>query len=323
MTTNAHPILSSAAASTHGAATPALELLEAQEVVAELQPRAAPPRREVVTSMAPSLLTLESPQGTRIARPATWPGQPTWSPSSAPDTDSASLLTSEEELTHPRRDAARRDDVEPLTADLRRLHVTVDRQFLEMLEAARDGLSHSIPGASTEQVLKEALGLLLEKQARARGQVKKPRKVAANVTPTAASASSEPFHRRTGPREAIPAEVRRAVWERDEGRCTWPLDSGGRCGSTHRLELDHIVPWARWSTPTEDGLRLLCGPHNRLAARQAFGARCVERYAFPKTRPLPSPATPVLPGIDQTDRVGMRMETPGVVSSSSGNFNAP
>jgi hypothetical protein len=31
--------------------------------------------------------------------------------------------------------------VEPLTADLRRLHLTVSKRFLEKLEAARDALS--------------------------------------------------------------------------------------------------------------------------------------------------------------------------------------
>jgi 5-methylcytosine-specific restriction endonuclease McrA len=50
------------------------------------------------------------------------------------------------------------------------------------------------------------------------------------------------------------------------------------CGSTHRLELDHVVPWARFSGSTEDELRLLCERHNLLAARQAFGERCLERY---------------------------------------------
>jgi hypothetical protein len=81
------------------------------------------------------------------------------------------------------------------------------------------------------------------------------------------------------PREAIPAAVRRAVWERDGGRCQWPLDGGGCCGSTHRLELDHRLPWARWGTPTVEGLRLLCRSHNSLAAKRAFGAACVERHA--------------------------------------------
>jgi 5-methylcytosine-specific restriction endonuclease McrA len=80
-------------------------------------------------------------------------------------------------------------------------------------------------------------------------------------------------------RESIPAAVRRAVWERDEGRCMWPLDGGGRCGSPHRLELDHLIPWARGSEPTVDGLRVLCRSRNQLAARRTFWARCVERYA--------------------------------------------
>ncbi len=84
---------------------------------------------------------------------------------------------------------------------------------------------------------------------------------------------------REGPREPIPAAVRRAVWERDQGRCTWPLDGGGCCGSTHRLELDHLIPWAEWGPSTVENLRVVCNRHNALAARQIFGARCVERYA--------------------------------------------
>jgi 5-methylcytosine-specific restriction endonuclease McrA len=73
--------------------------------------------------------------------------------------------------------------------------------------------------------------------------------------------------------------VKRAVWQRDGGRCCWPLDAGGRCGSTHRLELDHLLPRAKGGEPTVENLRLLCGRHNQLAARKSFGARCVERYA--------------------------------------------
>ncbi len=112
-----------------------LSAREAREVVAELLPRDVPPLRAVVTSMN---------------KPATIPGltlAPAPSPSEASRAEaySGSLLTSEVTPTHPARDAARRDDVEPLTAELRRLHITVDRQFLKLLDAARDGLSHSIP----------------------------------------------------------------------------------------------------------------------------------------------------------------------------------
>ena len=48
--------------------------------------------------------------------------------------------------------------MEPLTADLRRIHVTVSKAFMEKVAAARAGLSHAHPGASMEQVLDAALG---------------------------------------------------------------------------------------------------------------------------------------------------------------------
>ena len=41
-----------------------------------------------------------------------------------------------------------RPEVEPLTGDLARLHVTVSKTFLQKLDCARDALSHSNPGAS-------------------------------------------------------------------------------------------------------------------------------------------------------------------------------
>jgi hypothetical protein len=207
----------------------------------------------------------------------------------------------------PRRLEPRRDEVDPLTADLSRLSTTVSRRFLQKLKSAREGLGHAIPRATTEQVLEAALDLLLEKQAKARGQVKRPRAVHATATaaptailaaiptptenppdtpqsiptptPTPISIQTEPPpHRRAGSRKAIPAAVKRAIWARDAGRCTWPLDGGGVCGSTHMLELDHIVPWADWGGEQEANLRLTCAAHNRLAARQLFGERVMERY---------------------------------------------
>jgi hypothetical protein len=290
-----------------------LSAREASKVTAELVPREDFPTRTVVTGPAPA------PRAVSLAVVPTAPTER----SAAVSSTSESVLTSETRSILPIRDAAPRVDLEPYTAELSRLHVTVSRSLMKKLEDAREGLANALPGASDSQVLEAALDLLLEKQARARGLVKKPRRMApatapsttltatsaaaaissknpnaaptptafANAAPTSSPDSApetapetapdttEPLHRRTGPREHIPAEVRRAVWERDGGACTWPLDGGGRCGSIHRLQFDHVVPWARGSLPTVGELRLLCAAHNRLSARQAFGARCVDRYA--------------------------------------------
>jgi hypothetical protein len=271
---------------------------EAREIVAELQPRESPPMRTVVRLVVPARREEAGPAlpATPISSAAIGSATPAGQParSAAKDTDPESLGTSKTPVAPPPRVEPRRDEVDPLTGELSRLSTTVTRRFLAKLKTARSGLSHAIPGATTEQVLEVALDLLLEKQARARGQVKKPRSAATTMAPSVTTKppvaeppltliapdpdSAAPNHRRTGPRKAIPAAVKRAVWERDAGRCSWPLDGGGVCGSTHRLELDHIVPWGRWGGETVDDLRVVCRAHNTLAARREFGARCVERY---------------------------------------------
>jgi hypothetical protein len=149
---------------------------------------------------------------------------------------------------------AREEVTKPLDAERARLHVTVSRRFLEKLEAAKDALSHARPGASAEEILEAGLDLLLRERARRNGLVANPRET--------------PRPSRT---DAVPAHVRRAVFGRAGGRCEWRLDSGEVCGCTTRVELDHVVPRARGGPSTIENLRVLCRPHNLLAARRAFG----------------------------------------------------
>ena len=151
---------------------------------------------------------------------------------------------------------------EPLTPTLQRLHMTVSKQFIEKLDAARKGQGHAQPGASAERVLEAALDLLLAQQARRRAEVKRPQK---NPRP-----SKNASH--------VSAAVKRAVWSRDEGKCTWPLDPGGICGSTLRLEIDHVIPRGRGGASTVDGCRLLCAVHNQLAARQVYGDEWMDQF---------------------------------------------
>ena len=58
-------------------------------------------------------------------------------------------------------------------------------------------------------------------------------------------------------RQPISRDVRRAVFERDGGRCT-------ECGSNFDLQYDHMIPVALGGATTVDNLQLLCGPCNRL-----------------------------------------------------------
>ena len=82
----------------------------------------------------------------------------------------------------------------------------------------------------------------------------------------AASASRSAGRRRVGAARtrAIAAAVRRHVWLRDRGRCTYRDPETGRCcGSRHLVQIDHIQPYAMGGPSSAENLRLLCAAHNR------------------------------------------------------------
>lgn len=57
-------------------------------------------------------------------------------------------------------------------------------------------------------------------------------------------------------RGAIPRETRRAVWERDGGRCV-------ACGATFDLQYDHVIPLALGGADSVENLQILCAPCNQ------------------------------------------------------------
>jgi hypothetical protein len=221
---------------------------EAMEVVAALSPDPAPPTRFVVTTVATpdpgGVASTAAAEPDRPPRTGGWPREP-------PPCQPAIATPT------PRP----RADVVPLTADLHRIHLTVPRRLLEKLDAAKAALSHTRPGASPDEIFEAGLDLLLARAAKRRGLVEKPRD--AKLAPES---------------DRIPAHVRRAVWKRGGGRCQWPLDSGGICGSSERLELDHVIPRARGGPSTIANVRLLCRFHNDLSARRTYGDGCMDRY---------------------------------------------
>ncbi|MEZ4754274.1 MAG: HNH endonuclease, partial [Bdellovibrionota bacterium] len=76
----------------------------------------------------------------------------------------------------------------------------------------------------------------------------------------------------------IPNQIRKAVLERDENKCTYVSETGKACRCSWDLELDHIVPFAEGGQHTVGNLRVLCRAHNQYLAEQKFG-RVWERAA--------------------------------------------
>jgi hypothetical protein len=69
----------------------------------------------------------------------------------------------------------------------------------------------------------------------------------------------------------VPAEVRRAVWVRDLGRCAFVGTTGRRCDDRGFLEFHHVRPYAAGGEPSVENIQLRCRRHNDYEARAYFG----------------------------------------------------
>jgi Domain of unknown function (DUF222) len=158
--------------------------------------------------------------------------------------------------------AAPQSTVKPIAPQRFALHVSVDQATHDALRRAQDLLGHQVAPGDIAQVIGLALGVFvaqLEKQKCA--ATAKPRK---NPPPTTTV-------------RGIPRHVRRAVWKRDGGQCTYVSEDGRRCTCRRALELDHIIAIALGGESTVDNLRLRCHGHNQLAAERTFGREFMAR----------------------------------------------
>ena len=140
-------------------------------------------------------------------------------------------------------------------------------EHVQLLERAKALMARQARGKSLGELHLPAMKLLvaaLEKQKFA--TTERPRKQSASLGQARAR---EPAPRQRGRR--IPAEVRRAVFARDGGRCSYVDERGERCRETHGLELHHRQPFGKHGTHTVENVTLHCSAHNALAAELDFG----------------------------------------------------
>ena len=174
--------------------------------------------------------------------------------STAPATSAASVAP-RTCLAMPRALAA------PLSPDRFLLRLTISADTHAKLRRAQDLLRHSIPSGAPAAVIERALTMLVDHLERAKAvKVNRPRP--GDTRPTAECGQSR----------RIPRAVKRAVWKRDEGRCTF---SGrhGRCSETAWLEFHHILAFARGGPTDMVNLTLRCRAHNQFDALREFGPR--------------------------------------------------
>ena len=145
----------------------------------------------------------------------------------------------------------------PVSPERYTIQVTIERTTHDKLRYAQSLLGHSVPSGDVALVLDRALDALIAQLEKTKiAKVRQPR----------------PQPRPTLGRRHVPAHVRREVWARDGGQCTFVGEGGHRCAARMRLEFDHVDPVARGGRGTTDRMRLRCRGHNHFEAERAFGA---------------------------------------------------
>ena len=146
----------------------------------------------------------------------------------------------------------------PLSPQRYRLHVTIGKEAVDNLEELVNLLGHQLPNGDAGQVVERAIEHLLEETKKRRAALtRKPRK-----------RKKKGQKRKT---RAIPAAVKREVFKRDGGRCTFVDSTGHRCNSAWQLEFHHVVPFGREGPHTADNVRLRCRAHNQYEAELEYG----------------------------------------------------
>ena len=150
----------------------------------------------------------------------------------------------------------------PLAPQRYALQLSIPQSMRDKLKYAQELASHQIPSGDLVEILERSLDAYIAKLEKTKFSVTdKPRA-------PRASSSLRP--------RAIPSAVKRAVWERDGGQCTFVSEDGKRCESRRFIEYDHVDPVARGGRGTVDGLQLRCRAHNQYSAECTFGAGFME-----------------------------------------------
>jgi 5-methylcytosine-specific restriction endonuclease McrA len=186
------------------------------------------------------------------------------------------------------------DKVRPLNEELSEIRLTAKKELLTKLDQVKSLLSHKNPNPSLAELIEMMADFLIAKKdpmkAHGKGenrfvklgnetercsekasQVEDQVQTFSAINPKVIQGkkNSPPLRRSKNPRY-IPAPVRRAVFQKAQGVCEYKdPQSGRRCQSQHRLEVDHEHPLALGGTSSPENLRILCKNHNLWAARQA------------------------------------------------------
>jgi hypothetical protein len=179
-----------------------------------------------------------------------------------------------------------------LTPHKTELKLTLDKKIVEKLDRLKALMSHRNPHMTDGELIDELVDMALQKLDPSLKQIK----VKSPLQPKSAEILNEKISlpapevketeqvvggnvskgssvKTATPSRYVPAPLKRAIWMRDQGRCSFK-----DCGSRYFLEIDHIKPMTLGGTTELPNLRLLCRAHNQRAAIESLGFKRMDKF---------------------------------------------
>jgi hypothetical protein len=154
---------------------------------------------------------------------------------------------------------------EPLSPARYKVQFTAGPELRDDLERLRALLRTEVPHGDLAAIVGKAVRELRQRlEARRFAHTKSPRRGRSRATTSS---------------RYLAAEVRRAVYQRDGGRCRFVDAQGRRCPERHRLEYHHQHPYGRGGGNELDNICLMCHTHNRYLAELDYGKKKMDLYA--------------------------------------------
>ncbi len=171
--------------------------------------------------------------------------------------------------------------VAPLAPGRYKVQFTASAELHDKLERLRALMRSSVPDGDLTAIIEQAVTEKLERlESRRFARTRAPRKARAEID--------------TSPRtRQIPAAVKRAVYERDEGRCHYVDEQGRRCAARERLEFHHRHPFGQGGDHCVENVVLACRSHNAYLAEIDYGRKAMALHRRSPKRvlePTPSPS---------------------------------
>jgi len=155
--------------------------------------------------------------------------------------------------------------VAPLTPEYFHVNFTISRELAQKHKRLKELTRHLPKPPSMEAIFQAGLEQYLKKY-----------DLQEKLAPKAES-SKKPLPRKHT--RYIPREIKRTVFQRDKGQCTYVSPDGKRCGATTQLHFDHRIPFGLGgSSHDSKNIRLLCQAHNLWQAVQWYGPNKIDRH---------------------------------------------